>query len=93
MELTATHSRKLWLCYKIFCGIFSKGTQPFDFTKHNLIRELAYKVKYIIQINRGLIMFFRNSRITFFKISWLNCGQYGKNHYKEKEDNQHISML
>ena len=44
-------------------------------------------------------MFFGNSRIyiytvfrfiyiyIYIKISWLNCEQYGKNQYKEKEDN------
>ena len=66
MELITTHSRRLWLCSKILHGIFSKGTQPLDFIKRNVIRKLAYKVKYISQTNRGLIMFFGNSRIRFF---------------------------
>ena len=50
------------------CSIFSKA---------NILRKLASKVKYISQINRGLIMFcfVFNSRIRFFKISWLNCEQ------------------
>ena len=56
-----------------FCSIFSKGKQPFDFIKRNVIRKLAYKVKYIGQINGGLIMFFANSRIRFLKISCLDC--------------------
>ena len=42
-----------------FC-IFSKGTQPFDFIKPNVIQKLAYKVKYINQINGCLIIFFLN---------------------------------
>ena len=29
-------------------------------------------------------MFFANSRKRFFKSSWLNCEQYGKNQYKKK---------
>ena len=48
-----------------FCSIFSKGTEPFDFVKQNVIRKSAYKVKYISQINRGL-MFFASSRIRSF---------------------------
>ena len=47
--------------------MFSKGTQPFDFIKLNVIRKLAYKVKYIDQINGGLIMFFANLRVRFFE--------------------------
>ena len=31
--------------------MFSKGTQQFDFVKRNIIQKLAYKVKYINQIN------------------------------------------
>ena len=46
-----------------FCSIFSEATEPFDFIKHNIIRKAAYKVKYISQINRALIMFFANSRL------------------------------
>ena len=38
-------------------------------------------------------MFFGNSRIRFFKISWLNCKHYGKNQYKNKEHNKHSSVL
>ena len=30
------------------------------------------------------LMFFENLRIIFFKISWLDCEQYGKNHYKKR---------
>ena len=48
-----------------FCSIFSKGTEPFDFFKHNVIRKSACKVKYISQINRGL-MFFASSRLRSF---------------------------
>ena len=47
---------------------FSKGTQPFDFIKPNVIGKLALKVKYNSQINGGLIMFFGNSRIRFLKL-------------------------
>ena len=46
--------------------MFSKGTQSFDFIKPNVIRKLAHKVKYIDQINSGLIMIFRNPRVRFF---------------------------
>ena len=28
-------------------------------------------------------MFFGNSRISFLKISWVDCEQYGKNQYKK----------
>ena len=38
-------------------------------------------------------IFFGNSQIRIFKISWIDCEQYGKNHYKQKEQNQHISVL
>ena len=65
MELISTDSHRLWLCHKFLCSIFSKGTQPFDFIKCNIIRKLAGKVKFISQINGGLTMFFGNSRITF----------------------------
>ena len=65
--------------------MFSNGISPFDFIQCYLIRKLAYKVKYISQINRCLIMFLENLRIRFFKISWLDYEQYGKNKYKEKE--------
>ena len=72
--------------------MFSKGTQTFDFIKHNIIHILAYKVN-STQINEGLIMFFANSRIYIFFIIWVNCEQYGKNQYKEKEENQHRSVF
>ena len=55
--------------------IFSKSTQPIGFVKPNIIRISNYKVKYIRQVAGGLIIFFRNSRIIFFKTSWLNCEQ------------------
>ena len=42
------------------CRTFSKATQPFDLIKPNEIRKLAIQVKYISQINEGLMMFFRN---------------------------------
>ena len=62
--LILTHWLRLWLCYKFLCNIFfAKGTQPFDFTKDNLIQKSVYKIKYIIQINGGLIMFFGNWEI------------------------------
>ena len=37
------------------CSISYKSIQPFDFIKSNLIRKLAYKVKYISQINGGFV--------------------------------------
>ena len=85
----------VFLCVSL-CSIFSKYTQPFTFSKTNVIRKLAYKVKFS-QINVGLIVFsiFGNS-IRFFKISslsWLDCEQYGKNQNKKKEQNQHISVF
>ena len=40
------------------CSIFSKAIQPLDFIKANIIQKLAYKVKYISQINGGLITLF-----------------------------------
>ena len=71
-----------------------EGTQPFDFIKRNILRKSAYKVKYIIQINRGL-MFFGNWGIRFFLKSWLDCEQYGNNTKKKikKEYNQHSLMF
>ena len=66
-------------------NIFSKATQTFDFTKPNVMRKFAYRVKYIIRVNGGLIMFFFfNLRIRFFKISWINCEQNEKNQFKKK---------
>ena len=39
-------------------------------------------------------MFFEvRLRIQFFKISWLNCEQYGKNQYYKMELNQQFSVL
>ena len=52
---------------------------------------LSYKFiiqKSNTQINGGLIMFFRNSRIRFFKTSGLNCEQV-----KKKEHNLHSSIV
>ena len=92
MELITTHCGRLGLCSKLLCSI-SKGTQPFNFIKRKVIRKLAYRVKCISQINGGLIVFFGNSRIRFPKISWLDCGQCGKNQYKKKEHNQHSSVV
>ena len=63
---------------QVFERIFSKGTQPFEFIKCNIIQKLAYKFKYISQTNGGLLMIFGNLRIRFFKISWLNCEQLRK---------------
>ena len=93
IDLVSTHWHRLWQCYKFLCSIFSKATQPFDFIKWNIIWKLGYKVKYISQISRTLIMFFTNSRIKLFKISSLDCAQYRKNQYKEKEHNQHSSVF
>ena len=38
-------------------------------------------------------MFFASVRIRFFKISWLDCEQYGKNQHKKKEHNEHGSVF
>ena len=38
-------------------------------------------------------MFFRNLRIRYFLISWLNCEQYGMNQLEKKENNQHSLMF
>ena len=70
-----------------FCCIFSKGTEPFDFVKKNVIQKSAYKVKYISQINRGF-MFSASSRLRSFYLSWHYCKQYGKDQYKRKEQNK-----
>ena len=84
---------RLWLCFKLLRSIFSKSTQPFDFIRRNIIWKLTYKVKYINEINEVLIIFFANSGIRFFKLSWLDCEQYGKNQNEEKEHNQHSSVF
>ena len=52
--------------------------------KNDFIRTLLHK---------GLIMFFGNSKINFFKIICLDCKPYGKNQYKKKEYNQYSSVL
>ena len=67
--VTSTHWLRWRLCYKFLCSIFSKGTEPFDYTKSNIIWKLTFNIKYINQINGGLILFFKNSRIFFF--NWL----------------------
>ena len=55
------------------------------FSKANVIRNLAYKVKYIRQINRGLMVLIGKSRIGFFKICCLDCEQNEKkNQFKKK---------
>ena len=83
----------LWYSCKLMCNIFGKDTQPFDFIKPNKIQKLAYKVKYIGQINGGWSCFFQNFFFeNFFKISWLNCEQYRKNQYKKKEHNQQSNV-
>ena len=67
MELISTHCCRLWHSCKFKCSLFSKARQPFDFIKPNVIRKLAYKVKYISQITVGLIMFFfANLSMGFF---------------------------
>ena len=90
MQLTSDYDIRVVDCgfiIKFLSTTLSKDTQPFDFIKYNIIPKLAYKVKNISQINVALIMFFRNLRLRFLKISWLNCEQYGKNQYKKKEHN------
>ena len=54
-------------------SIFIKEPQHLNFIKRNRIWKLVYKVKYIGEINGGLIMFIENSRIRFFKnyLVWL----------------------
>ena len=49
------------------CSILSKVTQPVDFIKPNVIQKLACKVKYISQINRGLIFFPESEDKIFLK--------------------------
>ena len=72
MELIiSTHWLRLCLYYRFLYSLSSKGTQPCDSIKRTTI--LAYKVKYISQINGSLILFFGNLRIRFFQISWLDC--------------------
>ena len=41
----------------------------------------------------GLIIFFGISRIKFSEIIWLDCEPCGKNQYKTKEYNEHISVF
>ena len=55
--------------------------------KRNIVRRLVNKFKCISHINESLIMFFENLRIRFFKIGWLDCGQWGKNQYKKTDRN------
>ena len=70
MGLISSHGGRMFHCCKFVCSISSKA---------NVIRKFAYKVKYISQINRGLIMFFfGNSRIRLLKINWLNWEQNQK---------------
>ena len=90
MELLSDYDIRI-----VNCGFIIKFlcTQPFYFIKCNIIWKLANKVKNICQINGGLIMFFENSRLRFFKISRLICEQYGKNQYKKKEHNHHSSVF
>ena len=87
---------KIWKTHSPRC---SKNTVPevfhinffwFHQRQHN--SKIACKVEYISQINGGL-MFFGNSKIRFFKISWLDCDQYGKESYKKKNYNQQSSVL
>ena len=65
--------------------MFSKNTEPFDFIKCNVIQKLAYEVKYIDEINGGLIVFQKFESKSFWKISCLDCEYYGKNQYKTKK--------
>ena len=45
MELISTDWRRLWLCSKFLCSIFSKDKEPFNFIKRDIIKKLATKVK------------------------------------------------
>ena len=73
------------------CGtvINTKDAKLFDFIELNIIQTVAHKIKYIGQINGGLI---RYLRIRFLQISWLNYEQYEKNHYKKEEHSQQFSV-
>ena len=62
MKLILTYWRRFWHCCKFMCSILSKATQPTDFIKPNVIQNLANRLKYISQINGGLIMFFSGIR-------------------------------
>ena len=72
--------------------MFSKGIQPFDFIKYNVIQKLAYKVQYISQINGDLLMFFRNVRIRFFKLDGSVVNNYGKNTRKRNTINIQLNL-
>ena len=37
------------MCNKLWCSVFGKGAQAFDFTRRNEIRKLADDVKYTSQ--------------------------------------------
>ena len=37
------------MCNKLWCSVFGKGAQAFDFTRRHEIRKLADNVKYISQ--------------------------------------------
>ena len=65
MELISTHWCRLWIYYKLLYSMFSKDTKPFHFIKRNIIWKLTSKVKYIDQINGGLIMFLGNLKVRF----------------------------
>ena len=60
------------------------------FSKANVIRKLAYKVKYIHQIKRFNV-FFGDLRIGFLKNCCLDCEQK-KESIQEKEHNQEFSI-
>ena len=64
MELISAHGRRLLHCCKFIC----KATQPVYFIKPNVIRNLAYKVKYISQTNEHLIMFSEIQEYDFLKL-------------------------
>ena len=72
--------------------MFSKGIQPFDFIKYNVIQKLTYKVQYISQINGDLLMFFRNVRIRFFKLDGSVVNNYGKNTRKRNTINIQLNL-
>ena len=50
------------------CKLICKATQPVYFIKPNVIRNLAYKVKYISQTNEDLIMFSEIQEYEFLKL-------------------------
>ena len=76
IELISTHWHKLWHSIVVNrCVVNSVKPHNHLTSKPNVIWKLGNKVKYISQINRGLIMSFLKFE-NIFKISWLDCDQW-----------------